>query len=70
MAQGIRFRAVRVHTLALPPDITKKLDTIVTQERRTVTEIVTSAIRRYLDEYTPSDKEAPENRDGKGPSAS
>ncbi|MDP6484271.1 MAG: hypothetical protein QGH70_10565, partial [Nitrospinota bacterium] len=70
MAQGIRFRAVRVHTLALPPDVTKKLDSIVTRERRTVTEIVTSAVRRYLEEYTPSDKEDPENRDGERPSAS
>ncbi len=70
MAQGIRFRAVRVHTLALPPDVTKKLDSIVTQERRTVTEIVTSAIRRYLDEYSPSEKKDPENRDGENPTAS
>ncbi len=67
MAQGIRFRAVRVLTLALPPDITKKLDSIVTQERRTVTEIVTTAVRRYLDEYGSVDEEGPDDRDEESP---
>ena len=50
MAHGVRFRAVRVHTLAFPPDITKKLDSMVAQDRVTVTDIVTEAVRRYLEE--------------------
>ena len=50
MAHGVRFRAVRVHTLAFPPDITKKLDSMVAQERATVSDIVTEAVRRYLEE--------------------
>ncbi len=61
MAQGIKFRAVRVHTLAFPPEISKKLDSLVAKDRRTATEIVTTAVRRYLEEQVPMDSVEPES---------
>ena len=61
MPKGFKFRAVRVHTLAFPPEISKKLDSLVAKDRRTATEIVTTAVRRYLEEQVPMDSVEPES---------